>query len=126
MDELSAPQSPPQPRLEDLYADLNQEAYNQLLLPQGNIPLLNRQNLILPQKKKEEVLEKVFVASSSPDESDWFVLDDAGRRVMKNKSPKVVSEEPEVVSEEPAVTEVSAVERDMQEGGFFPIELTEE
>ena len=103
---------PPQPRLEDLYADLSNEEYNQLLLPQGNIPLLNTQNLVPPKNKTPR--EQMFVASDSPDDSDWFVLDDAGRRVMKNRVKEVTEEITEEVTEAPE-------DNEMQEGGFMPI-----
>lgn len=87
-----------------------------LVLPQGNIPLLNRGHLRPANARPLTTadLEAGFEPSASPDDSDWFILDGQGRRVMKNRQQQVV-EEKEVVTEaaeaeEEEVTEAAAAE----------------
>ncbi|TRY80238.1 hypothetical protein TCAL_12371 [Tigriopus californicus] len=98
-------------------------------------PLLDRQ--------AEEQLEEVFIASDSPQDSDWYILDTKGRRVMKDKSrteePKSTSEDPSYLESEPNTspttlqpsatdppsTSVSISERPV-EGGFVPVSVQTE
>lgn len=88
----------------------------------------------------EEQLEEVFIASDSPQDSDWYILDTQGRRVMKDK----FTEEPKITTEDlsdlesdspttiipPTTTDsssfsVSTSERSV-EGGFLPVSVQTE
>jgi hypothetical protein len=93
--------------------------------------LIASEELILPHELNKDAkdaletrLSQLFVPSSSPDDSEWFILDSKGRRVMKHRhkeleeTPKkedtITDEETSSEAASPSNEDIPVVE------GFFP------